>query len=42
MQHKVLYNRCLKGTMSEAELHVLKQRMLEGKRAKARSVSDPG
>jgi DNA invertase Pin-like site-specific DNA recombinase len=26
----------LKGTMSEAELHVLKQRMLEGKRAKAR------
>jgi DNA invertase Pin-like site-specific DNA recombinase len=26
----------LKGTMSEAELHILKQRMLEGKRAKAR------
>ena len=26
----------LKGTMSEAELHSLKQRMLEGKRAKAR------
>jgi DNA invertase Pin-like site-specific DNA recombinase len=26
----------LKGTMSEAELHVLKQRMLEGKKAKAR------
>ena len=26
----------LKGTMSEAELHLLKQRMLEGKRAKAR------
>lgn len=26
----------LKGTMSEAELYVLKQRMLEGKRAKAR------
>ena len=26
----------LKGTMSEAELHVLKQRRLEGKRAKAR------
>lgn len=26
----------LKGTMSEAELHVIKQRMLEGKRAKAR------
>lgn len=25
----------LKGTMSEAELHILKQRMLEGKRAKA-------
>jgi hypothetical protein len=25
-----------KGTMSEAELHVLKQRMLEGKLAKAR------
>ncbi len=26
----------LKGTMSEAELHILKQRMLEGKKAKAR------
>lgn len=26
----------LKGTMSEAELHILKQRMREGKRAKAR------
>jgi DNA invertase Pin-like site-specific DNA recombinase len=26
----------LKGTMSEAELHILKQRLLEGKRAKAR------
>jgi DNA invertase Pin-like site-specific DNA recombinase len=26
----------LKGTMSEAELHILKRRMLEGKRAKAR------
>jgi DNA invertase Pin-like site-specific DNA recombinase len=26
----------LKGTMSEAELHIIKQRMLEGKRAKAR------
>lgn len=26
----------LKGTMSEAELHILKQRMIEGKRAKAR------
>jgi DNA invertase Pin-like site-specific DNA recombinase len=26
----------LKGTMSEAELHVLKQRMVEGKKAKAR------
>ncbi len=26
----------LKGTMSEAELHILKQRMLEGKQAKAR------
>ncbi len=26
----------LKGTMSEAEVHMLKQRMLEGKRAKAR------
>lgn len=26
----------LKGTMSEAELHVLKQRMIEGKKAKAR------
>src|ERR1700720_3447095 len=26
----------LKGTMSEAELHILKARMLEGKRAKAR------
>jgi DNA invertase Pin-like site-specific DNA recombinase len=26
----------LKGTMSEAELHILKQHMLEGKRAKAR------
>ncbi|QVL48282.1 MAG: recombinase family protein [Thiocapsa sp.] len=26
----------LKGTMSEAELHILEQRMLEGKRAKAR------
>jgi DNA invertase Pin-like site-specific DNA recombinase len=26
----------LKGTMSEAELHILKQRMLEGKRAKAK------
>jgi len=26
----------LKGTMSEAELHILKQGMLEGKRAKAR------
>jgi DNA invertase Pin-like site-specific DNA recombinase len=26
----------LKGTMSEAELHVIKQRMLEGKKAKAR------
>jgi hypothetical protein len=26
----------LKGTMSEAELHILKQRMTEGKRAKAR------
>lgn len=26
----------VKGTMSEAELHILKQRMLEGKRAKAR------
>jgi hypothetical protein len=26
----------LKGTMSEAELHILKQRMLEGKRSKAR------
>jgi DNA invertase Pin-like site-specific DNA recombinase len=28
----------LKGTMSEAELHILKQRMLEGKRAKARRL----
>jgi DNA invertase Pin-like site-specific DNA recombinase len=26
----------LKGTMSEAELHILKSRMLEGRRAKAR------
>jgi len=26
----------LKGTMSEAELHIIKQRLLEGKRAKAR------
>src|SRR5690606_19583762 len=26
----------LKGTMSEAELHILKQRMIEGKKAKAR------
>jgi DNA invertase Pin-like site-specific DNA recombinase len=26
----------LKGTMSEAELHIIKQRMIEGKRAKAR------
>ena len=26
----------LKGTMSEAELHILKSRMLEGKRNKAR------
>ena len=25
----------LKGTMSEAELHILKQRMMAGKRAKA-------
>jgi len=32
----VLYKLGLKGTMSEAELHSLKQRMLEGKKAKAR------
>ena len=32
----MLYNLCLKGTISEAELHILKQRMLEGKWAKAR------
>src|SRR5215831_2389713 len=31
----MLYLACLKGTMSEAEGHVLKQRMLAGKRAKA-------
>ena len=33
----------LKGTMSEAELHILKQRLLEGKRAKARrgELQDP-
>jgi len=31
----VLYLACLKGAMSEAELHVLKQRMMAGKRAKA-------
>jgi hypothetical protein len=31
----VLYFACLKGAMSEAELHVLKQRMVAGKRAKA-------
>jgi DNA invertase Pin-like site-specific DNA recombinase len=29
----------LKGTMSEAELHLLKQRMLAGKQAKARGGS---
>ena len=31
----------LKGTMSEAELHLLKQRMLAGKQAKARRGSWP-
>ncbi len=36
MQYMVLYKLGLKGTMSEAELHILKQRMLEVKRAKAR------
>jgi hypothetical protein len=35
MQYTVLYKFELKGTMSEAEGHVLKQRMLAGKRAKA-------
>ena len=35
MHYKVLYIHVLKGTMSEAELHILKQRMLEGKRIKA-------
>jgi hypothetical protein len=35
MHYTVLYNRALKGTLSEAELHVLKQRMMAGKRAKA-------
>jgi len=32
----------LKGTMSEAELHILKARMLEGRRAKARRGLRPG
>ena len=35
--HRLLLG--LKGTMSEAELHIIKQRMIEGKRAKARRES---
>jgi DNA invertase Pin-like site-specific DNA recombinase len=35
MQRKVLYNQCLKGTMSEAELHVLRARLNGGIRNKA-------
>jgi len=36
MQHRVLFVLELKGTMSEAELHILKQRMLQGRLNKAR------
>ena len=32
----MFYVACLKGTMSEAELHILKQRMLQGTLQKAR------
>ena len=36
MHYKVLYIRVLKGTMSEAELHILKQRLHQGTLNKAR------
>src|SRR5438034_6458378 len=35
MQHTVLFVLGLKGTMSEAELHILKQRMYQGRLSKA-------
>jgi len=40
MHYKVLYIRVLKGTMSEAELHIIKQRMVQGKRNKAQLCGD--
>ena len=36
MHYEVLYIHALKGTMSEAELHILKQRMVQGKHNKAK------
>ena len=36
MHYEVLYIHALKGTMSEAELHILKQRLVRGKRNKAK------